>query len=332
MIKFSVIVPLYNCEAYITECIDSILSQSYPHFEIIVVNDGSTDSSREIAASYTDTRVRIIDKENGGLLHARLTGIREAHGEYIVFVDADDRVRPDLLGDLAVQLESGADVAVYKLLPFSEKGYFDELKGIYPDLTVFTSDGRSALLKKLLTSGEINSIVCKSFKKDLIDLDEMEKYPRIAIGEDALFTLQIFKNFSRLVYLDRVYYDYRQFDGSMTHKLKDSNYTDNLFRFDLYYKIATEYFPGDDGLIRDVDKLFFRMTVSCTVNPRLRAHSRVEYARFVDLVRTSALFSEKMEHSYRNQSLAYKIVLKTIAKKRVGTLVLMRRALGILRG
>ena len=325
MIKFSVIVPLYNCEKYISECVDSILKQDYPHFEIVVVNDGSTDNSRNIVDSYSDDRIRIIDKENGGLLHARLTGIKEAANEHIVFVDADDRIRSTLLSDLSKQFENGADVVVYKLIPFSEKGYSSEPAGIYSHNAEFSADDRKTLLKKLLTTGEINSIVCKAFKKKLLSIDEMEAYPRIAIGEDALFTLQLFTKYQKLVYLNRVYYDYRQFGESMTHKLKNSNYTDNLFRFDLYYEVAKEYFDNDEDVVPDIDRLFFKMTISCTVNPKLRAESKEQYTEFIELVRASELFSKKINDAYKKQPLLNKFVLKSIEKNRVGKLLFIRR-------
>lgn len=88
--SFSVIIPLYNKEKSIRSTIDSVLNQSYPHFELIIVNDGSTDNSLEVAASFKDTRIRIINKPNGGVSSARNRGIHESKNDYIVFLDADD--------------------------------------------------------------------------------------------------------------------------------------------------------------------------------------------------------------------------------------------------
>ena len=206
MIKFSVIVPLYNCEKYVSECIASILAQKYEDFELLVVNDGSTDSSREIVASYNDSRIRIIDKDNGGLLHARLTGLEEARNDYVVFVDADDKIDCTLLGDLAVQFSQGMDCVLYKLREFSEEGEKNPPNGTFQDKRIFEDHNRQELLRILLTSGKINSIVCKSFKKNLIPIDAMKTYPRIAIGEDGLFTMHLLQNFSKLFYLYSAYY------------------------------------------------------------------------------------------------------------------------------
>ena len=92
MAKVSVIVPVYNTEKYLEKCLDSILAQTLQDIEIICVNDGSKDCSREILEKYhdRDARIRIIDKENGGLVSARKAGVAEAFGEYIGFVDSDD--------------------------------------------------------------------------------------------------------------------------------------------------------------------------------------------------------------------------------------------------
>ena len=97
MVKVSVIVPVYNMEKYLQQCLDSLLVQTLEDIEIICVNDGSTDSSAEILACYVakDERIKVINKPNGGLSSARNAGIRKAIGEYIGFVDSDDYIAPD---------------------------------------------------------------------------------------------------------------------------------------------------------------------------------------------------------------------------------------------
>ena len=93
----SVIVPVYNSEKTITATLDSILNQTYTNIEIIVVNDGSTDASKKIIESYDDYRIKIINKENGGVSSARNVGIKSAHGEYVAFCDSDDIWKPNKL-------------------------------------------------------------------------------------------------------------------------------------------------------------------------------------------------------------------------------------------
>ena len=99
----SVIVPVYNKEIYLEECVDSVRAQTYENIEILLVNDGSTDGSKALCESYErkDKRIRVLSKENGGLMSAWIHGLKEAKGEYICFVDSDDWIDPDMLEKLA---------------------------------------------------------------------------------------------------------------------------------------------------------------------------------------------------------------------------------------
>ena len=90
MIEFSVIIPLYNKETTILKTLDSVLAQTYPHFEVVVVDDGSTDRSAELVTSLADSRIRYFKKENGGPSSARNLGVEKAEKEWLLFLDADD--------------------------------------------------------------------------------------------------------------------------------------------------------------------------------------------------------------------------------------------------
>ena len=98
----SIIVPVYNVEKYLKKCLDSILSQTYKNFEVIIVNDGSPDNSQKIIDEYKkkDKRIIVLEKENGGLSSARNYGIEHANGKYISFVDADDYIEKDYVEKL----------------------------------------------------------------------------------------------------------------------------------------------------------------------------------------------------------------------------------------
>ena len=99
MPEVSVVVPIYNVAEYLPKCIESILAQTYPDYELILVNDGSKDTSPEIAEDYAkkDSRIRVIHKPNGGLSDARNEGMKYASGKYISFIDSDDFIEPDML-------------------------------------------------------------------------------------------------------------------------------------------------------------------------------------------------------------------------------------------
>ena len=115
----SVIVPVYNVEAYLDRCVASITSQDFNNLEIILVDDGSTDASAKMCDAYAaaDTRIKVIHKQNGGLSDARNAGIDIAHGEYIAFIDSDDFILPGYFSYLhRLITQADADIAVCQLL------------------------------------------------------------------------------------------------------------------------------------------------------------------------------------------------------------------------
>lgn len=120
----SVIVPVYNVEMYLRECIDSVLGQSYPHFELLLIDDGSTDRSGEICDEYAakDGRVKVIHQKNGGASAARNTGLDHARGEYILFVDGDDTSAPNAIRTLlSLQEAEGADCIYFEADNFTDE-------------------------------------------------------------------------------------------------------------------------------------------------------------------------------------------------------------------
>lgn len=117
----SVIVPAYNVEKYINACIDSILSDTYPNKEIIVVDDGSTDKTTQLLHAYSNLgKIKLIEKENGGLSDARNTGIKNAIGQYITFIDSDDAIGENaLLKNMSILIENpDIDILQYPILYF----------------------------------------------------------------------------------------------------------------------------------------------------------------------------------------------------------------------
>lgn len=111
----SVIVPVYNAEKYISKCIDSILSQTFKDFELILINDGSTDNSDLICGKYAsiDNRVKVFHKQNGGAGSARNLGVQKAVGDWIMFVDADDWIEPECLDICSKYISRNIDLIVF---------------------------------------------------------------------------------------------------------------------------------------------------------------------------------------------------------------------------
>ncbi|MEE8059328.1 MAG: glycosyltransferase [Pseudomonadales bacterium] len=200
----SVVVPLYNTQRYIAECIDSVLAQSFADFELIVVNDGSTDGSTKIVQSYADKRMRLVNQENRGLAGARNTGTREARGTYIAFLDADDYWHPDKLALHVSHLDDSPNVGV----SYSGSIFIDENSlplGIVqrPKLSNISTahilcrnpvgNGSSPVVRKDVfnqiefTCGELSHRDPCYFDEDLQQSEDIECWLRMSLTTDWLF-------------------------------------------------------------------------------------------------------------------------------------------------
>jgi len=215
----SVIIPVYNLEDYIGKCIESVLSQTYDKLEIIIVNDGSSDDSKKICESYLqkDKRIKLVNKENGGVSSARNTALSMATGTYIGFVDGDDYIEPDFFQTLYnIITQNGADISMVSFNrvkndtitpPFVQKKEVNTLR-IYDQ---FES------LKFLFIDQEIQSHLWnKLFKAELFN---GLSFPVGMLFEDVSIMYKIFKKINRLVYLKTPKYNYVFREASiMNHK------------------------------------------------------------------------------------------------------------------
>ena len=125
---FSIIIPIYNVEEYLPACLDSVIYQSFKEIEIILINDGSTDKSTEIAREYAkkDSRILLIEQENQGLSIARNIGLKRASGDYIIFVDSDDFISINMCEKVYEILKTNKNIEILKisLLALKDKTYF----------------------------------------------------------------------------------------------------------------------------------------------------------------------------------------------------------------
>ena len=222
-VKFSIVVPVYNIEKYLDECLRSLTQQVYRDIEIILVDDGSTDSSGHICDNYKnlDSRIKIIHKKNGGLTSARKAGVLVASGDYIVPVDGDDWVGPEYINSFAtVATTYHPDIIcggyVRETLSDSEVKEFNSDKGlftktdienkIYPRL-IQPSDGASIML----------SVWGKAFKKDVYVKSQMNVSDYFNIAEDIACVVPCVLDAKTIYVTDTCYYHYRISQQSMSN-------------------------------------------------------------------------------------------------------------------
>lgn len=208
----SIIVPVYNVEAYLVECLDSLLSQTGVELEIILVDDGSTDGSLAICQAYAERyrNIKLISQTNQGQSVARNIGLEQAEGEYIFFIDSDDYLtEPGALAHALTTLETEqADIVIFSY------------RLIYPRKSVDrvfkheVIDGKTALVYQL-TNRILVTVWAKMFRKDIL---KGCRFPVGKISEDQLFSYLSFKNSCKIVILNQIYYAYRRWYGSTTHR------------------------------------------------------------------------------------------------------------------
>ncbi|SCA91294.1 putative glycosyltransferase / GT2 [Pseudolactococcus piscium] len=210
--KVSIIVPVYNVEEYIRECINSILSQTYSNLEIIVVDDGTKDRSIEITKGLSDmdSRIRIISQPNQGLSAARNTGIENATGKYVAMIDSDDKIKPDFIKHLIDVAESqNADIV---------RGSFRDFEGNIPGSWVadflMESQNSIKILNKFLDNHTSFVVWSSLYRTDFLNLHNLRFTPGILL-EDGDFTVRSYLKASKVVTTDYTDYQYRIRPGSI---------------------------------------------------------------------------------------------------------------------
>lgn len=210
-IKVSIIVPAYNIEKYIYKCIDSIKKQTLKEIEIIIVNDGSTDSTLNIINNLAlkDSRIKIIDKKNEGSIEARKSGLELANGEYILFVDGDDWLE---LGAIELlykkSVENNLDILIYNAY-----SSYDDRK---EQFNIFNKNLTEDMFECLLL-GKIQPCLWSKFiKLEYIKNNNVEFVSDISYAEDLATTASLFMHNPNLGYLNDYLYNYYQRDNSIT--------------------------------------------------------------------------------------------------------------------
>ena len=228
----SIIVPIYNVEKYVSECIESIVSQTYKNLQIILVDDGSTDQSGIICDKYAalDGRIKVIHKINGGLVAARKCGLDASTGEYIGFVDGDDSIEPEMYESLLNEMQiSKAD--------FVHSGFMQQKERKIPFsksvIKLLGSEDKERLIKTAIFGSEsylAPSIWSKLFKSELIKYSYNQVPDNAQYGEDLISLCACIANCNRISLLEEAYYHYRYRDNSISNG-KEFSSLENLFRY-----------------------------------------------------------------------------------------------------
>lgn len=281
----SVIVPVYNVEPYLKKCLNSILSQTYKEFELILVDDGSTDNCGNICDDYKkrDARVRVIHKENGGLISAWKTGLENARNELIMFVDSDDWVDHTIIERLLDEFKrSSADVICcsyyHEFINKSVPDHHSVLDGVYQKkdiqkkiFPVLINDGNP------LSRGIRISRWGKLLKKSLLEKNLHWVDENITIGEDMNIMFPVIVEADCISILNSEYlYHYRANEESMMKKVSNKMFEKSAMLYEKEKEIAN-YYKGQFDFMDQIERDFCDLAINVFLKEYKQNHSFDNY-------------------------------------------------------
>ncbi len=313
---FSILIPAYNTEKYIAECLNSILNQTITDYEIIIVDDFSFDNTlnicKEFQQQYPNTIKIIEHKENKGLLLTRRELFAAMQGDYAICVDSDDWLVPNALEILKKSIEKeNADLILYELvckhLDGREERFNCDLNNGY----IYSNNDKQTIYDKLLTSYSLNSMCTKAIKKSIIDLEQdYGVWSSLSNGEDLFQSFPIVDKAEKILYIGEALYCYRKTAGSISTDIK-SDFYDMLKilwqREDIYIK---KWDVADDIFQR---KLVSRIN---DISLIMRSKQGAERKAFYKTLRKDTLLKKYLNSvNKKNLRFRYSIVCKAAILK-----------------
>lgn len=261
----SIVIPVYNKEKYVGKCIESILNQTYKDYELILVDDGSTDDSLNVLKQYHDKRVKVFSKKNEGVSCTRNYGLKKTTMPYILFIDADDYLEPDML-EVFVSVIKKYDADLITCGFFSEtiNGTKEEFK--YKNAYFKGKEGIKKNLMHLYDNDLMYNPCNKIYKKSIIDKNKL-KFPNIIFGEDNSFNIEYLKCCDDVYNVGRCLYHYvRELENSITMRYVPNFFNIRLKENKSFIELFQYYGIDEEVYEKYISKRFIERTVGCLEN------------------------------------------------------------------
>ena len=286
----SIIVPVYNVEEYLNECLDSIKRQTYKNIEVILVNDGSTDGSKEICERYckNDSRFKLINQENQGLSETRNVGVRASIGEYIFFVDSDDVVKVDILEILLSFMAEDVDI-----VGCSYSHQKEDLQLQKNPNVVFQGDSYEAI-SSCINYGRVTSLAwAKLYRRRIV---EAVPFLKGLLYEDTYTGIVNLKYIRKMIVIDTIGYYYRLRSSSIMRKEFSKK---NLDVFKICDSLFEEF--KNDKMFAEISKLIFLIISQHIFYYRIRPNHKYHkiYQNYIQKYADIAKQSSEVLRSYR---------------------------------
>lgn len=290
IIKFSIICPVFNTEKYINDCIQSVLKQSYKNWELILVDDGSTDNSSQICDFFCEKypkQIKIIHKKNEGLYLARIDGLYFSSGNYILNLDSDDTFENNCLFSLCQTISQHDPDIIYFIAKHGK-----EIYGKLP-FKIKNIANTNFYKKILLTTDYLNSVCKQCVKKQIINLKQLKIFKTNSLmAEDKIFSIIIIDNAKKIFYFRKILYNYRVNFNSITGSTPSLENINNKYNKNLYsilikfqkkwkfYNISQDIF---DYILNAQIQLFHSIFTFNTINKSIKIIKKLYSERIVKI-------------------------------------------------
>ena len=250
VLKYSFLVPVYNVEKYLEQCIESMLTQTYKNFEIILVDDGSTDNSGRICDDYSEKYpyvIKVVHKKNEGHTATRQLAIKQATGDMCLFVDSDDYVEPNMLETINKEMinDPSIDMIIFSFC-YSNNGVKTKRKNyIFDKNEVFDGTSKKEICEALMFSSNINALWIKAIKTEILKSDPTDYsqiYGRL-MAEDQYQSIYLVTAAKRIKCINAELYNYRTDNNSVTRtlSLESLSKKNMMYVYDRFIEILPEW-------------------------------------------------------------------------------------------
>lgn len=291
MPKFSIIIPVYNVEKYLRKCLNSVFSQNYKNYEVIVVNDGTKDNSMDIVKDYP---VKVINQKNQGLSVARNNGVEKATGEYILFLDSDDYIEKGLLEAIDKSLDNKPDIVRFQIREVFEDGK----KTDYHEKSFANKTGQEAF--QLITKYHfVENAWCYAIRREYY-LKNKFKFKENTFHEDfGLLPLVIIKA-QRVNSIDYIGYNYLQRQGSI---MSDKDYAKTKRKVDDMY--VHYYYLINEANKLDLDTSIFRSFLSNSLIIKITELNDEDYKLYLKKLKKDKVFDNLLTDTFQRKIKKY---------------------------
>lgn len=300
--KFSLIIPAYNVEKYIKKCLDSVLNQTYNNYEIIIINDGSTDNTSKILESYkSNKKIKIINQENKGLSSARNTGVSNAKGDYILFIDSDDFIEKELLETLNKTIKD-EDLIRFQIRTLDET---NKIIKEYKEETFNNLNGIEAF-NKLSKYNLVELAVCYAYKKETF-LKSNYRFEEKTYHEDFGLIPYIIISSKKVTSINYIGYNYLQRKNSIMNNTdyeKEIKKSNDVLK---HYKNLIKWSQNIEG-----DLTIYKSFIANSVILKSLNLKEKDYKNYIKKLKEYKVYDNLLTHNLKNK--IKKILIKISPK------------------